>query len=70
MTGETKEARARYIAEKGEDFFETNLERLLIHFIESDIQSKEYHKTLVITKAVLLRLDMLGRDMNDQTTIK
>ena len=70
MTGESRETRKNFIAEKGEEFFETNLERLLIHFIESDIQSKEYNKALVITKAVLLKLDMLGRDTNDQTVVE
>ena len=70
MTGESHDTRESFIAEKGENFFETNLERLLIHFIESDIQSKEYHKTLVITKAVLFSLDMLGKDINDKTVIE
>ena len=70
MTGESSKTRKNFIAEKGEDFFETNLERLLIHFIEADSQSKEYHKALVITKAVLLRLDMLGRNTNDKTVVE
>jgi hypothetical protein len=58
------DGRQNYIAEHGEDYFETNLETLLADFIERDLETKEYNKALVIIKGVLFKLDLLGENPN------
>lgn len=61
--------RQDYIDEHGTEFFETNLEILLADFIERDIETQEYNKTLVTVKGILFQLDLLGENPNLQQVV-
>ena len=58
------EERDEYIAKYGTKYFETNLESLLIDYIEKDIQVKEYQKALTTIKGVILRLELFKGSPN------
>ena len=57
--------RANWLNEKGLDYFETNVENILIDFIEKHIQSVEYQKMLTRTKGILLDLYLKGETEDD-----
>ena len=61
--------RANWINEKGVDYFETNVENILIDFMEKHIQSIEYKKMLVRTSGVLLDLYIKGETEDDSQNI-
>lgn len=52
--------RNSYISEKGVDYFEYNVENLLIDFMEKHIQSQEYTKLLTRAKGIELDLILRG----------
>lgn len=62
---EDSNRRANWINEKGVDFFETNVENILIDFLEKHIQSVEYQKMLTRTKGILLDLYLRGETEDD-----
>lgn len=62
--------RANWINEKGVDFFETNIENILIDFMEKHIQSNEYKKMLTRTSGVLLDLYIKGETEDDSKNIE
>lgn len=62
--------RANWINMKGVDFFETNVENILIDFMEKHIQSNEYKKMLVRTSGVLLDLYIKGETEDDSKNIE
>lgn len=62
--------RSNYIAEHGENYFETNLETLLADFIERDIETREYNKALITTKGILAQLDLLGEHPNQKAIVE
>lgn len=62
--------RANWINAKGVDFFETNVENILIDFMEKHIQSNEYKKMLVRTSGVLLDLYLKGETEDDSKNIQ
>jgi hypothetical protein len=53
-------SRNNYINEKGTDFFEYDLETIMVNFMEKHIQSVEFNKMLTRTKGILLDLEMRG----------
>ena len=55
-----KQQRSRYIEENGIDYFETNVENLLIDRMFSAIQTEKTNRMLLGTKALLLQLKILG----------
>lgn len=57
---------------KPEGFFETNVENILSDFIEQDILTTELNKTLILAKAIIFQLEMLGdiRGENDKPIIQ
>lgn len=57
--------RQNYIDERGVDFFETDVETLMINFMEKHIQSVEFNKMLTRTKGILLDLQMRGINEDD-----
>lgn len=61
--------RANWINEKGVDYFETNVENILIDFMEKHIQSNEYKKMLTRTSGILLDLYIKGEAEDDSTNI-
>ena len=61
--------RANWINEKGVDYFETNVENILIDFMEKHIQSNEYKKMLTRTSGILLDLYIKGETEDDSTNI-
>jgi hypothetical protein len=46
--------------EYGKDYFETNVQNLVIDFVYKDIQTKELEHMLVRTKGILLHLKLSG----------
>ena len=62
--------RYNYIADKGTDYFETDLESIMVNFMEKHIQSVEFNKMLTRTKGILLDLQMRGIAEDDPEGIK
>lgn len=48
-------------------FFETNVENLLAHYLERQIQVEEFNKTLITVKGVLLQLQMIGDAVGEES---
>lgn len=61
-----KQQRNRYIEENGIDYFETNVENLLIDRMFSAIQTEKTNRMLLGTKALLLQLKILGENSGFQ----
>ena len=57
-----KQQRSRYISENGIDYFETNVENLLIDRMFSAIHAEKTNRMLLGTKALLLQLKILGEN--------
>lgn len=64
------ERRIGFIGNHELNFFETNLENLLVDFHERYYQHEELNKALVITKAVQFQLAVLKDLTNDKETIE
>lgn len=67
---EDSNRRANWLNEKGIDFFETNVENILIDFLEKHIQSVEYQKMLTRTKGILLDLYIKGDTEDDYKNVE
>lgn len=70
IRSEDQNRRENYISEKGTDYFETNVENLIIDFLEKHIQSVEYNKMLTRSKGILLDLYLRGETEGNQDNIK
>lgn len=64
----TEQQRASYIAENGIDYFETNIENLLIDRMFGAIQTEKMNRMLIGTKALLLQLELLGENSGFEDT--
>lgn len=62
--------RNSYIREKGVDYFEYNVENLLIDFMEKQIQSEEYTKLLTRAKGIELDLILRGEVEDDDKAVR
>lgn len=62
--------RNSYILDKGSDYFEYNVENLLIDYMEKHIQAEEYTKLLTRAKGVELDLILRGEDESDKEGIE
>lgn len=62
--------RDRYISEKGEGFFETNLENIFIDFLSKQVQVDEFNKLLIRIKGIELALTLKGIAEGDDAEIK
>lgn len=65
-----EEQRASYIAENGIDYFETNVENLLIDRMFNAIQTEKMNRMLLGTKALLLQLKILGENSGFEDSFK
>lgn len=66
IVGEGEAAtRDEYILKNGKDFFETNVENLLVDFLVDHITVKEMQKTLFRAKALLLGLFITGEETRE-----
>lgn len=63
-------SRANYIISKGVDYFETNVENIMIDFLEKHLQSIEYNKMLTRTKGILLDLHLRGETGDDPKAVE
>lgn len=63
-------SRANYIISKGVDYFETNVENIMIDFLEKHLQSVEYNKMLTRTKGILLDLHLRGETGDDPKAVE
>lgn len=61
--------RAAYINSKTPEYFETDVENILIDFMEKHIQSVEYNKMLVRAKGVLLDLYLRGESGENEESV-
>lgn len=50
-----------------QSYFETNIELLLAHYLEKEIQMKEFNKAFITIKGILLQLQLMGSTVNAQT---
>lgn len=62
--GETS-YREDLINQHPQDYWETNVENLLAHYLEKHIQVKEFNKTLISVKGTLLQLELLKGQVGD-----
>lgn len=58
--------RSKYIAEKGEGFFETNLENIFIDFLSEQVRVDEFNKLLIRIKGIELALTLKGLAENSK----
>lgn len=65
---ETIKSRNDFLNSHGAEFFETNLENILIEFLAKHITTTQYNKLLVASKMFLLELHITGNyGGNDKT---
>jgi hypothetical protein len=57
--GENRRNRNNYISENGNDYFETNVEVLLIHYLNKYITTKKMQEYLVGAKSMILQLELM-----------
>jgi hypothetical protein len=62
--------RINYIADKGVDYFETDLETIMVDFMEKHIQCQEFNKMLTRTKGILLDLQLRGIAEDDKEEVQ
>ncbi len=62
--------RINYIADKGVDYFETDLETIMVDFMEKHIQCQEFNKMLTRTKGILLDLQLRGIAEDDKEGVQ
>ena len=63
--GDNPRTRQNYIDNHDPDYFETNVETLLIDYTYHNIATDRLNEMLVGTKAILLSVDLLGRESNN-----
>lgn len=62
-------SRAEMINSHPQNFFETNVENLLAHYLERQIQVEEFNKTLIAVKGILLQLEMIGESAGENNRV-
>lgn len=62
--------RENYLRNKGVDYFETDVENLIIDYLEKHVQCSEYNKMLTRTKGILLDLQLRGIAEDDPKSIE
>lgn len=65
---ETEQGRER-LMKNGKNFFETNVQNLVIDYIHKFIQEQEMNKMLIKTKGILLYLKIKGDEENDRENL-
>lgn len=74
VTGQDSNAvrtrRAQLISKYGPEFFETNLENILIDFLSQHISTTKYNRLLVGTKALILQLSLTGDFNGNQKVVE
>lgn len=66
---ETIKSRQRLLDNYGPEFFETNVENILIEFLVKHISTTQFNKLLVGSKALLLQLHLTGDYGGNSTTV-
>lgn len=66
----TIQSRQRLIENYGTEFFETNLENILIEFLVKHISTTQFNKLLIGSKALLLQLHLTGDYGGNTDTVK
>ena len=67
---ENTNRRSNYIISKGVNYFETNVENIMIDFLEKHLQSVEYNKMLTRTKGILLDIYLKGLADGDEKNME
>lgn len=62
--------RENYLRTKGVDYFETDVENLIIDYLEKHVQCSEYNKMLTRTKGILLDLQLRGVAEDDVKSVE
>lgn len=65
-SSDEKYSRAAMLNSHPQGFFETNVENLLAHYLERQVQVEEFNKTLIAIKGILLQLQMIGESAGEQ----
>lgn len=61
VSNELRKDRAKLISDYGSDFFETNIENVLIDYLVKSIQTDQLQKFMVVSKAFMLRMHLTGQ---------
>lgn len=67
---ETLKSRQNMIDKYGPEYFETNVENILIDFLVKHISTTQFNKYLIGSKALLLQLHLTGDYGGNMTTVK
>ena len=69
-TSDNYEERQKFIQERGVDYFETNIENLLIDVLGEAVEVEKTNRFLTATKAILFQLEIMRQDYStDNDTI-
>lgn len=66
---ETTKGRQRLLTRYGKDYFETNLQNLVIDYSYKSLQEEEMNKMLTRAKGILLQLKLTGIREDDQENL-
>lgn len=66
---ETLKSRQRMLEKYGPEFFETNVENIMIDFLAKHISTTQLNKLLVTSKALLLQLHLTGNFSGNQKVV-
>lgn len=65
---DVKKSRQKLLSKYGSDYFETNLENILIDYLVKSIQTEQLQKFMTVSKAFLLRMHLTG-DMGGNRSV-
>lgn len=66
LSGRPKRGRQRLLQNYGKDYFETNIQNLVIDYSYKNLQEEEMNRMLVRAKGILLQLKLTGVRENDE----
>lgn len=66
LSGRPKKGRQRLLQNYGKDYFETNIQNLVIDYSYKNLQEEEMNRMLVRAKGILLQLKLTGIRENDE----
>lgn len=63
----SEDTRRSVLEKHGPRYWETNVENLLGHYLEKAIQTEEYSKVALTTKAILIQLEIMQSDLGSKS---
>lgn len=59
-------SRAEMLSSHPQGFFETNVENILAHYLERQVQVEEFNKALITIKGILIQLELIGETAGEE----